>query len=91
MRAPACIPGDGSSLHPELDSAITALAIVGDTTLASIETVHGRVAFLQFVGLTQPELDAITRDPDALTDILDRMRAEDPELVLDMRRTKSYV
>ena len=87
----AYIPGDGSSLHPELDSAITALAIVGDTTLASIETVHGRVAFLQFVGLTQPELDAITRDPDALTDILDRMRAEDPELVLDMRRTKSYV
>ena len=42
----AYIPGDGSSLHPELDSAITGLAIVGDTTVAPIETVHGRVAFL---------------------------------------------
>ena len=87
----AYIPGDGSSLQPELDSAITGLAIVSDTTVAPIETVHGRVAFLQLIGLTQPELDAITRDPDALTGILERMRAEDPELVLDMRRTKSYI
>lgn len=89
-RAPTS-PGDGSSLHPELGSAITGLAIVSDTTVAPIETVHGRVAFLQLVGLTQPELDAITRDPDTLTGILERMRAEDPELVLDMRRTRSYV
>ena len=87
----AYIPGDGSSLHPELGSAITGLAIVSDTTVAPIETVHGRVAFLQLVGLTQPELDAITRDPDTLTGILERMRAEDPELVLDMRRTRSFV
>ena len=87
----AYIPGDGSSLHPELGSAITGLAIVSDTTVAPIETVHGRVAFLQLVGLTQPELDAITRDPDTLTGILERMRAEDPELVLDMRRTRSYI
>ena len=51
----AYIPGDGSSLHPELDSAITGLAIVSDTTVAPIETVHGKVAFLQLVGLTQPD------------------------------------
>ena len=87
----AYIPGDGSSLHPELGSAITGLAIVSDTTVAPIETVHGRVAFLQLVGLTQPELDAVTRDPDTLTGILERMRAENPELVLDMRRTRSFV
>ena len=87
----AYIPGDGSSLHPELNSAITALAIVSDTTAAPIETVHGRVAFLQLVGLTQPELDAVARDPDALTGILERMRADDPELVLDMCRTRSYI
>lgn len=62
----AYIPGDGSSLHPELNSAITGLAIVSDTTVAPIETVHGKVAFLQLVGLTQPELDALARDPDAL-------------------------
>ena len=84
------IPG-GGSLHPELNSAITALTIVSDTTAAPIETVHGRVAFLQLVGLTQPELDAVARDPDALTGILERMRADDPELVLDMRRTRSYI
>ena len=30
----AYIPGDGGSLHPELNSAITALAIVSDTTAA---------------------------------------------------------
>ena len=74
----AYIPGDGSSLHPELGSAITGLAIVSDTTVAPIETVHGRVAFLQLVGLTQLELDAVTRDPDTLTGILERMRAENP-------------
>ncbi|MFR0795678.1 MAG: suppressor of fused domain protein [Oscillospiraceae bacterium] len=50
-----------------------------------------KFAFLQLVGLTQPELDALARDPDALDGILERMRADDPELVLDMRRTKSYV
>ena len=74
-----------------LGIAITGLAIVSDTTVAPIETVHGKVAFLQLVGLTQPELDALARDPDALDGILERMRADDPELVLDMRRTKSYV
>lgn len=74
----AYIPGDGSSLHPELNSAITGLAIVSDTTVAPIETVHGKVAFLQLVGLTQPELDALARDPDALDGILERMRADIP-------------
>lgn len=76
---------------PELNSAITGLAIVSDTTVAPIETVHGKVAFLQLVGLTQPELDALARDRMPLDGILERMRADDPELVLDMRRTKSYV
>ena len=36
----AYIPGDGSSLHPELGSAITGLAIVGDTTVA-VSLING--------------------------------------------------
>ena len=76
----------------QLEQAIQdSMPVVGDTTVAPIETVHGKVAFLQLVGLTQPELDALARDPDALDGILERMRADDPELVLDMRRTRSFV
>ena len=37
----AYIPGDGRSLHPAQNSAITGLAHVSDTTVAPIETVHG--------------------------------------------------
>ena len=90
-RIRPAISSSRARTYPELNSAITGLAIVSDTTVAPIETVHGKVAFLQLVGLTQPELDALARDPDALDGILERMRADDPELVLDMRRTKSYV
>lgn len=88
----AYIPGDGSSLHPELNSAITALAIVSDTTAAPIETVHGRVAFLQLGRSHAAELGrgrAATRTHSRT--FWSGCAQTIPELVLDMRRTRSYI
>jgi hypothetical protein len=41
------------------DTAIRAIAFVEDPELRTIETVHGRVRFLQVVGLTMEEYEAV--------------------------------
>ncbi len=86
-----CIPGDGSPLHTETDSKITALLAVSDTTVKGIDTVHGRVDFIQMVGITESELKAVKKDFNNIGVILSLMKKDNPELVLDMKRTKSYM
>lgn len=41
------------------DTELTALAFVGDPELEAIDTPNGRVEFLQMVGITQDELEAM--------------------------------
>lgn len=86
-----CIPGDGSPLHMETDSKITALLAVNDTSAKAIDTVHGKVEFIQMVGITESELKAIKKDFKNIGVLLDLMRKDNPELITDMKRTKSYM
>ena len=53
--------------------------------------VHGKLEFLQLVGITAQEAAAIQADYHNLNVLLDRMRADNPELVTDMHRTHSYL
>ena len=59
FEAGECVPGNGTSLHIGTDSLITALVTVNDTSAQTLDTVHGRVEFIQFVGITEAELDKI--------------------------------
>ncbi|MBB1150156.1 MULTISPECIES: suppressor of fused domain protein [unclassified Myroides] len=52
-----------SPIRLDWDTALVGLAFVLDPELGSIETPHGRVDFLQLVGITQRELDLLWENP----------------------------
>ncbi len=86
-----CIPGNDTSLHLGTDSLITALIVVNDTTVQTVESLHGKVEFLQLVGITESELNAIRKDINNIQVLLEKMKEDNPELVTDMNRKKSYL
>lgn len=85
------IPGNGTSLHIGTDSAITALIVVNDTSAQTLDTVHGRVEFLQMVGITESELNAIREGYENINILIEKMKKDNPELITDMNRKNSYL
>ena len=85
------VKGDGTSLHIGVESAITALLVVADTEAMAQDTIYGRTEFMQLVGITESELQAIIEDGSKVQILLERMKADNPDLVTDMKRTGSYI
>lgn len=85
------ISGKGSPIRQGADSKLTGLLIVPDTELEGADTIHGRLDFLQIVGITQSELDAITANRDNVAVLIENMKKENPYLVTDLNRTKDYL
>lgn len=85
------VAGSGTSLHIGVESQITALLTVNDTEAEGIDTVHGRVEFIQLVGITQRELEAVKADRANGEVLIKNMKADSPHLVTDMKRTESYL
>ena len=86
-----CVPGNGTSLHVGTDSLITALITVNDTTAIDQDTLHGKVGFIQFVGITEHELNAIRTDNSNIHKLINLMKQDNPDLVTDMKRDFSYI
>lgn len=91
FEAGECVPGNGTSLHIGTDSLITALITVNDTSAQTLDTLHGKVEFIQFVGITESELDAIRKDGSNVFILIEKMKKDNPELITDMKRKKSYL
>lgn len=85
------IAGDGSSLHQDVDSNITALIAIEDTEAPSQDTIYGRTDFIQLVGITEKELDALREDRNRIHELYEKMKKDNPDFVTDMKRTKSYI
>ena len=86
-----CAPGNGTSLHIGTDSLITALITVDDTTARAQDSLHGKVGFIQFVGITEQELNAIREDIGNIHKLINLMKEDNPDLVTDMKRDFSYI
>lgn len=63
---------------------LTALAFTADAQLPAVETPHGRVEFLQVVGITDEELQRMKQSSTA--DVLVRLRRRSQLLVTDPAR-----
>jgi hypothetical protein len=70
---------------------ITALITVDDTTAKAQDSLHGKVGFIQFVGITEQELNAIREDISNIHKLITLMKEDNPDLVTDMRRDFSYI
>lgn len=68
------------------DSSLTCYLIVPDTEIDGIDTLHGRVDFLQLVGITKAEGEWVAQDASRAHDLADRLRALDPVLSTDLGR-----
>lgn len=85
------ISGKGTSLDQKMESKITALITTYDTEVSSIDTPHGKVDFIQFVGITEGELDAIRSSRITVEKLVELMKKDNPNLVTDMGRKISYI
>lgn len=86
------VKGNGTSLHIGSDSLITALLLVKDTEAESQISVYGKTEFIQLVGITESEMQAIIENKNNVPKLIELMKADDnQDLVTDMRRTKSYL
>lgn len=87
----------GTSAEPQSlnlgkpESKITSLLIVNDTEVKGRQTLYGELEFLQLVGITTNELNAIMEDRSLIPALLERIKADYPDLETDMDRTKEYV
>lgn len=75
----------------DTESMITSLLITNDTEIPTRQTIYGELAFLQLVGITTEEFLAVKADRSLVPVLLDRLRADYPDLETDMRRTKNYL
>lgn len=70
--------------------------MVADTEVPGIDTVHGRVDFLQLVGVTHSELDWVASESphgaaERAQELTTRIAADNnPLLATDLSRTNSY-
>lgn len=85
------IAGSGEPIQEGTTSSLTALLVVPDTEVAGVDSVHGRLDFLQLVGITEAELAWVTQDPTAALargrELADTLVASgNPMLVTDLGR-----
>lgn len=81
----------GESIRIGEDSLITAILAVTDTEVPGIDTIYGRVDFLQFVGITGDEYEMLKEDPTKSKLLVDAMKKDNPYLVTDLGRRNSYL
>jgi len=85
------VSGGGNPIRIGSSSKLTGLLVVPDTELEGTDTLHGRLDFLQMVGITQSELDAITTDNGKVSVLVENMKKDNPYLVTDLFRTRDYL
>ena len=80
--------GTNGPIRADYPTALTAIAFVRDPELGEMETPHGKVVFLQIVGLTTDEFQAELPTAGAgIEALLDRLRTGNPLLVTELDRT----
>ena len=85
------IAGDGNSLHTGVESKITAFMTISDTEAQAQDTIYGKTEFIQLVGITECELQALIREHDNVYKLYDLIKKDNPDFVTDMKRTESYI
>ena len=72
----------------DYDTDITALAFAPDPELGTIDTPHGKVQFLQMVGLTSAEYEYLKplNNVEAVEALLKKMQQDNPLLITDLDR-----
>jgi hypothetical protein len=76
----------GGPIRADTDTDMTALVLVADAELDAVATPHGRVEFLQLVGITDAELNSLQNDAVSCESLLDTLARANPLWVTDLER-----
>jgi hypothetical protein len=76
----------GGPIRADSDTDMTALALVADPELDAVATPHGRVEFLQLVGITEAEHEAIRTGATSCEALLGTLARANPLWVTDLER-----
>ena len=61
------------------------------TKTQTLDTHNGKDEYIHFLGITESELDAIRKDGSNISILIEKMKKDNPELITDMKRKKSYL
>lgn len=76
----------GGPMRADTDTTITGVAFIQDPDLGEINTPHGKVIFLQMIGLTDQEVKLLEADPSksAIKKVIDDIMATNPKLICQL-------
>jgi Suppressor of fused protein (SUFU) len=84
------MPANGP-IRADTDTAITGLVFIIDPELGVIDTPHGNVQFLQMVGVTDVEINAIKDKTVTAQEVIERLATDNPLLITDLDRIVSVI
>ncbi|UUF14113.1 MULTISPECIES: suppressor of fused domain protein [Flavobacterium] len=79
------MPANGP-IRLDTDTDITALVIVADPEIEKKQTPHGELSFLQIVGITSAEYEAIKENPGIVEELVNKLKENNPLLITDLTR-----
>ncbi|OXA93219.1 suppressor of fused domain protein [Flavobacterium hercynium] len=79
------MPANGP-IRLDTETEITALLFVADPEIEKIQTPHGEVTFLQVVGITTAEFEALKENPETAEDLVNKLKKDNPLLITDLTR-----
>lgn len=82
------VPANGP-IYLKSDTKLVGLVFSRDPELATMETSHGRVEFLQAFGITQRELDGLKNGTLTSEELLERHLETNPLLITDLVRKEA--
>lgn len=91
LKSMQFITGEDYSLNCDNECNITGVLVVNDTEIDTIDTVHGKVEFLQLVGLIEKETEIIKEDISKVETLIENMKRDNPYLITDKKRVQSYL
>ncbi|KRB58007.1 suppressor of fused domain protein [Flavobacterium sp. Root186] len=79
------MPANGP-IRLDTKTDITALVIVADPEIEKKQTPHGELSFLQIVGITSAEYEAIKENPGTVEELVNKLKENNPLLITDLTR-----
>ncbi|KOP38436.1 suppressor of fused domain protein [Flavobacterium sp. WLB] len=79
------MPANGP-IRLDTETDITALVIVADPEIEKKQTPHGELSFLQIVGITSAEYEAIKENPATVEELVNKLKENNPLLITDLTR-----
>lgn len=80
-----------SSIRLDSDTKIKALLFVMDPELGEIDTLYGKLQFLQMVGITETEYQKILDGQYTPKELINKAKETNPLLITDLNREHDYL